>query len=1051
MLTGSILRGGAPWLTGLIVLIGTSQLWAAVRVAIVGDGGNSTDADLLVARLTVTEGIELVERQEIALVLKEQALLRRGLVDASQALQLGRLLSADLLVVLEMSGTPQSGAVIFDGKSGLRYEHQQLPASTEKAVACVDQLVQSALRKRERGTRGRLVGLLGVRSADLPRRDDGLCAALEVLLERGLTRSPEIAVLERRRLEYWNRERELVPEQARELFGAIQVLELELSRHERTGLRASARVTRPDGTLITTASATNVDGDLPRLADDLIRELTGQKNGTPEISSSDRAQESIRFAREAAHQFQHDQFADAVRLAEAARALDPSSNSIAEQLSSYLLKHSIVLFSPSEATVTRGDDAGWARTPVSDETMRRLLTQAHRSLEIQGPQSRRALSHLVYCRSLGMLCDRLRAVAVVGTPDPQVHDEICEFLDTCVQIGLSGAAQRARMAAQDPEFLDAYTTSLGSEVALITSAARDTETYCRALHTILAEWLQTTRTWKPEHNSTDGGDAVVMLLRSFVIPPRWPRTIDPVEYARSLSTQFIPMEHHARPLVGLYGTFGHLRSRMLLNQISEADGHDEFIKTFRARVQSLIHHPEPWHPSRTRTAAFEAWRMAIEELPGPTAAAFRRRETAALCDLMLGRRELHYKSLQLAFHNLEPRESYHLIRQTRAVTQDPQWSRDEPDAVRILSLLKSTEQQILKDHPEFETHRPATAWSRAIRLYDASEHRDLSDLLIGRLQGDSLTVVFLQFLDGQAGLRLGSLGPDRPLERLGWVGLGIDEKSVPAYRRRDFATSIVCEKQEIVVGLDGSGIAWFPKDGEPRHGDSHRGLPSDRISGVALLDGVIYAGSSEGSLFTWNPRTDRVEVLASSRRREKRSPFDDGPSFRVPLLVADAERGRIVFIVGTGLWQYTPADGVFLKRGDLHAAARGRSIPKLDGTSIRFAGPVRDQRVLVANAFRVMELDLRTDAVRELHYPEIGIFPIEPPLAVQGEELWTGGSFARLTLGTQDYSHWPKPTDDAGATPFRASQLLEPAHEGRGLYAGNAGTVWRLDRQIENE
>ena len=44
------------------------------------------------------------------------------------------------------------------------------------------------------------VGLLSVRNADLPRLSDCICDSVRLLLERELTASPGIAVLERRRL-----------------------------------------------------------------------------------------------------------------------------------------------------------------------------------------------------------------------------------------------------------------------------------------------------------------------------------------------------------------------------------------------------------------------------------------------------------------------------------------------------------------------------------------------------------------------------------------------------------------------------------------------------------------------------------------------------------------------------------------------------------------------------------------------------------------------------------------------------------------------------------
>ena len=74
----------------------------------------------------------------------------------------------------------------------------------------------------------------------------------------------------------------------------------------------------------------------------------------------------------------------------------------------------------------------------------------------------------------------------------------------------------------------------------------------------------------------------------------------------------------------------------------------------------------------------------------------------------------------------------------------------------------------------------------------------------------------------------------------------------------------------------------------------------------------------------------RCDVLCSARRREQLSPFDNGSPLSLPILVADAPRHRLVFLVdqggGGGNWW-----------GDLDRAQAARA----DVFPVMYAGPRR--------------------------------------------------------------------------------------------------------------
>ena len=69
----------------------------------------------------------MLDRQAIGKLLKEQNLSLSGLVSANRAVQVGKILSADLLAVLETANRNAVGFVVFDTVTGIKYVDHTLP------------------------------------------------------------------------------------------------------------------------------------------------------------------------------------------------------------------------------------------------------------------------------------------------------------------------------------------------------------------------------------------------------------------------------------------------------------------------------------------------------------------------------------------------------------------------------------------------------------------------------------------------------------------------------------------------------------------------------------------------------------------------------------------------------------------------------------------------------------------------------------------------------------------------------------------------------------
>ena len=213
-----------------------------------------------------------------------------------------------------------------------------------------------------------------------------------------------------------------------------------------------------------------------------------------------------------------------------------------------------------------------------------------------------------------------------------------------------------------------------------------------------------------------------------------------------------------------------------------------------------------------------------------------------------------------------------------------------------------------------------------------------------------------------------------------------------------FVSAMCADENSVYVGTRGAGIVVFPlRDGTPRRIGIEEGLPANSVHSIAILDGKIYAGVTDGYLISYDLKQNRCDVIASSRRKQKLSPFDDQKPFRVPLLVADPIRKRVVFVIGDNVWQLTPADGRITPVLDLVALDEGKPITPLNEAHIHRASPVRGDRVLISSGSRVMELDLARDQAKPIQSAEMGTFQTIPLFVIADGFLWSGDSFSRLS------------------------------------------------------
>src|SRR5262249_8447952 len=189
--------------------------------------------------------------------------------------------------------------------------------------------------------------------------------------------------------------------------------------------------------------------------------------------------------------------------------------------------------------------------------------------------------------------------------------------------------------------------------------------------------------------------------------------------------------------------------------------------------------------------------------------------------------------------------------------------------------------------------------------------------------------------------------------------------------------------------------------------------------------GKLYAylgePNKDSAIVAWDIEGKQCAVLASSRRKEKRSPFDDNTPLVTSVMLTDTARNRVLFSAFSpftqhpqnGLWALDAATDAFERLFILHHSDIG-----LIGPSSRIEG----DRLVMPSAFGLFSHDLAKKESRLL-YDKVslevgplrsavfglkklpafgkwtdGSFNARPPYVVVGGWLWAAQPFSRRTL-----------------------------------------------------
>ena len=215
-----------------------------------------------------------------------------------------------------------------------------------------------------------------------PDKNALLFKLLAGILERRLVSSTRMAVLERKRLEFVNQEKNLVQTPAyKSLLASLLLVEMQVSRADQgDGVKVLVFLTNQQGTSIAKITARAKEAKVADLIDSLAAQISKKLAVPFPTGPVDTVPEGKRFARESLLLLSHDHYEQALQAAEAAYALAPGRADHAALLVRCLTSEGLFLANPKGMRAIFG---GSVRLKVDPDRLKTSLRLARRGFDIR--------------------------------------------------------------------------------------------------------------------------------------------------------------------------------------------------------------------------------------------------------------------------------------------------------------------------------------------------------------------------------------------------------------------------------------------------------------------------------------------------------------------------------------------------------------------------------------------------------------------------------------------------------------------------------------------
>jgi hypothetical protein len=903
--------------------------------------------DLSLVKLGADKNISLLDRSTVEKLLREQKLSLSGLVDASTALKAGKFLAVDLLAVVEYSDATKqnAGVVIFDAASGVKLVDSGFAsASLEPQAMHVAASVRMAVAKWRLGTKNlKTLCFMPVRNADLPRSLDHFCEALGAMLERESLSFQATAVLERKRLDLVNKEKALAQDAVtRELMASLVVVEMEVSRGKHgKGIRAT--VTLRD----------NAGKELQRIAHEVddptgagllapLSEKVQQALKTTAIDAkANRDRESQRFLREAQLLWNHKHYVRGLQAAEAAYALQPE-DAARHLLAEYLL---------NSATDAIHDRSLYGNPfKVTPEKLRVGMDLAQRGLQLLdagrysnerikeywlGKDDWQELEPFEVISARRLFFNKLDNVRIVPE-NAQAQREFDDFRLFCLQQTLDRCRAGLGASPRNARTLKRFTYLMRKSAENVIWSAPTPRLRAEALHGLSLTWLDLAGAIRPEEIPDDSAAQFGIFLRSIGASDE------------GLGTPALDVARKSpHPIVRLHAVHAIVQLGLKQGKLPRHEAIARHREAFAEGMRLIDAPPFAAPHERFRVTMYTLWNSVIGSLYSNKARAEVLPMYFEMCDFMLARGDLVEQVVRDTVGHIrfgdatrqENLKALQIIDKALHVARSPRAAAYYSAADGFKHAMTEARREVLKELPDLA--KVTLPWESVKTLVGARELEAMkAELIISALVHDKNVYVFTGGDDPTGKYRQLQL-VRIPLEGGAFqvlgktlVGLQSPERGARVFSNdgHSFVTSTAIANGRLYAGTVTDGIVVFPlAGGAPTRIGEKEGLPSPFVTKLVIVKEKLVAALDGGYLISYDLGTGRCDTLASSRRSQKLSPFDDSAPFRLGEMTADAKRSRVLFNFGTvannGLWEFNTQTRQFKK---LHPVIGGAWSPVID-------------------------------------------------------------------------------------------------------------------------
>jgi hypothetical protein len=954
MTQGDIIKRARVWLLLLLTPLACVEPSVAddasvPRVALVWVRSSESAhrcLDLVTAHLSADSKMHLVERTEIEKVLAERRLVVT-LGDSEWTLRATKLWGAQFIAVLEMNANDSEpmAFTVFEASTTRRLVDMTLSPQVDEAAQQCAAGTRLALTHAADPAMGTLC-VLSVRNVDLPATLDPLVDGLAALWERRLLGTGAITLLERKRLDQLNRERQISGQSAIDsVRKAILLADVQLSRAAEPGHAVmSIHLTDADGkalAVLKQAFDLARPGEVVQPLLDQAMAVIGSAPREPVLFDAGR--EALRFYAEAQRAVIGPNPDRGTPYAEAAYALEPIDchlKMIAATLNWSAVRQLGGHYNMPWGHVHRLDDAHAARVlgPA-----RRAMSIMHQVLE-RNPTPNLEQWGKVLLSETYQIPDTVTGI-LQGLSDvrtsPAVQDQINLYKQEVRAYQKLYIERMAALLESSPLWVVEQVPYVCKPLSLASGSLPEQD---RAL---LGFWLPVVARLDREATSLLSPEQALALhqglrwlhhptpevwaVNGMLCPPRlWPpdwaggwAVLAPL-VERLDQHSWLVLRWHARLMRELHA----MRLSGPPPRANERQVDPTFIAEGRKRYLALSEDLQAWLKSPaardpvTQVMGCMLWREAIVML------LFERDErvqqVTRLMAAMLDSRVVVVPvmhDMMSRFEDEAPQQRHHdsalqvvraleLMEQRQSVIQVG-W--DDSFERRALSFAAN--------------HAPGQMRTRALQVVESTRlmpevpgltNQVLDMHLIGP---DLFVVAVVPPGEGWRCWRLpgesGSFGPAVPLGHLAASG---PRPLTPVLSTNGETDAAIVADQTLFVATPRHGVLAFPMDGRPpwRIG-AEQGLPSLRVTALASLDHTLFIGAGEGDgyLLSFDLRTSQWRTFASSRRSGSESPFDGNPrgftiqhllpepggrSFIVSVLCAQKRQPRVVSPL-SGLWR----------------------------------------------------------------------------------------------------------------------------------------------------